>query len=414
MTVSAASALNVTGTDTDARDYTTASWTPTTGKVYVVAFAWLDLGAAKTGPTISGNNITWVSPSGNETGGLSTEPSIKVWVGYADSSATAGTITFSGCVSSGQTADGAIWGIAELSGASANATSAIVQMVSGQTANDAITTTLSAFGSANNATASWIVSYDNASTTGPAITAGTGFAITTGLNASQAAGGDGLRLAFQFRNDNDTSVTASAAAANDRMLQVAFEIRDLVTSSRSASIDGDGQFSATAFRNQFRSASIAGDGQFAATVLRTQFRTAAVAGDGVWAASGVRVQPRSASIAGNGEWAASAFVVRSASVSVDGAGSWDASAFATGAGEASCQIAGAGVFAASAYCVRFVSAAVVASGVWAATATTGRVVEQQRFGGTPQSRRDLDVVVADERLARILQDDEEVLLCLLT
>lgn len=300
MTVSAASALAVTGTDTDARDYTTASWTPTVGKVYSVAVAWLDLGSAKTSPTISGNNITWVAHAANETGGTATQPSIKVWIGYADSSATAGSITFSGLVSSGQTADGAMWGIAELSGTTQNATSTHVQGTATTTANDTITSTLGAFSSVNNATASWIVSYDDASTTGPAITAGAGFAITTNLNASQAMGGDGVRLAFQFRNDNDTSVTASAAAANDRMLQVAMELRDLVTGSASGTIAGDGQIAGSGFKTVSRTGSIAGDGAISAAGFPTRVRSGSVAGDGQIAASGVRIAERQGSIAGSG------------------------------------------------------------------------------------------------------------------
>jgi hypothetical protein len=324
MTVSVASALNVTGTDTDARDYTTASWTPTTGKIYVVAFAWLDLGSAKTSPTISGNNITWVAPSGNETGGGATLPSIIVWTGYADSSATAGSITFSGCVSSGQTADGAMWGIAELSGATANAASSIVQMASSSTPNDSVTTTLAAFGSANNATASWIVSYDNASTTGPAITAGTGFAITTGLNAEQAMGGDGVRLAFQFKNTNDTSVDATAAAANDRMLQVAFEIRDLVTGSATGSVAGDGQIAGSGRKTVSRTGSIVGDGQIAATGYKTKFRSATIVGDGQLSATGLRITLRSATIVGDGTIFAAGLAVRSRTATIDGTGTINA------------------------------------------------------------------------------------------
>ena len=493
MAVSAASALNVTGTDTDARDYTTASWTPTVGKVYCVAFAQLDLGGSKTTPTISGNNITWVGGSGNETGGTSTQPSLTVWTGYADSSATAGSITFSGCVSSGQTADGAIWGIVELSGTPTNATSAVRQYVASQTANDSITTTLSAFGSTDNATASWIVAYDDASTTGPAITAGTGFSIVTGANGTTAAGGDGIRLAFQFKNTNDTSVDATAAAANDRMLQVAMELRALFAGSGSAAISGTGTLSASATRTRFASAAISGSGTFAASATRTRFASAAVSGSGAfsatvtctrfrdaavsgsgtlaasavrtgvasaaitgagaWSASAVRTGLAEGAVSGSGAWSASATRTRFAEVAVSGSGVWSAAAIATKAGTAGASITGSGSWSATAtrtvyvsvqasgsgswsadaavtkFCsasvagvgswsattVRtvYVSVGTVATGVWSARAE-GSGVTQARFGGSPYSRRELDKKIYDDKLASILADDEEVLLCLLT
>lgn len=225
MTVSAASALNVTGTDTDARDYTTASWTPVAGEVYLAAIAVLDLGSARDigNATLSGNNITW-TPVSAGVGGTAAQPALRVWRGKADLSATAGALTWSGVVTSGNTADGAVWGVVALSGVDPETNDGIVQAAVASSSTDAVTATLGAFSSANNATGAWIVSYDNASTTGPAITAGSGFAIVTGLNAGQAAGGDGMRLAFEFKNSNDTGADATAVAANDRMLAVAVEI----------------------------------------------------------------------------------------------------------------------------------------------------------------------------------------------
>ena len=371
MAVSVASALNVTGTDTDARDYTTASWTPTVGKVYSVAFTFLDLGGSKTSPTISGNNITWVGGSGNEVGGLSTEPTLKVWTGYADSSATAGSITFSGCVSSGQTADGAMWGIAELTDTPLNSTTVVRQYAASGTSLDSITTNLVAFGSANNATGSWIVSYDNASTTGPAITAGTGFAITTGLNASQAMGGDGVRLAFQFRNDNDTSVTASAATQNDRMLQVAFEIRELVTASRSATVAGDGAVSASGKKTVSRSGSLVGDGQVAATGSKTVSRSGTIAGDGQVAAAGTRTTSGSGTLDGSGQVAASGLRIASGSGTVAGDGQVAASGLRITSGTAT--VDGSGTVAGTGLRTAVGQAALDGSGAVSATGSTAGV-----------------------------------------
>lgn len=512
MPVTAASALNVAGSDTDARDYTTASWTPTAGKVYLVAFAVHDLGGQPLVPTISGNNITW-SRVGNDVGGGVTQPAMAVWAGYADSSATAGAITFSGAVPSGQTADGAIWGIAELSDVGRGTDLGFVQSGVASTTNDTVTVTLGAFASANNATGAWFISYDNA---GGALTntAGSGFNIVTGLNAQQATGGDTMRLSFQFRGDNDTSVDVTASAANDRLLMHAVEIRAAVTHTPTAAIAGDGSLSATAFRTQFRSAAIAGNGDWSASLVRTAFRSAsiagngdwaasatrivfcdtnvagsgdwfasatvtkfasaAVAGNGDWSASATRIASRTASIAGNGDWSATAFATRFVSAAIAGDGAWSATvirvafrdaaiagngdwsaavtvtrfidvtisgngtlaatAFATrfvsgnitGFGFWSAtdfatrfviaSIAGNGAWSASTTVTRFVSLSVLANGLWSATLTRTGVApaEEDRFGGVPYSRRELDRQVYEDQLARIIADDDEVLLCLLT
>jgi len=224
MPVSAASALNVAGTDTDARNYTTASWTPTRGKVYLLAFAVLDLGGSPTVPSVSGNNITW-NRVGNDVGGTATQPAMAVWSGVADASSTAGSITFTGAVSAGQTADGAIWGLVELTEVDWGTGDGFVQSGVASTTADTITVTLGAFSDTDNATGAWFLSYDNA---GGALTntAGSGFALVSGLDASQTMGGDTVRLSFEFRNTNDTSVDATASAANDRMLMHAVEIRE--------------------------------------------------------------------------------------------------------------------------------------------------------------------------------------------
>jgi hypothetical protein len=340
MAVSAASALNVTGSDTDARDYTTASWTPTAGKVYLLAFAVLDLGGSPLVPTVSGNNITW-DRVGNDVGGATNQPSMAVWSGYADSTSTAGAITFSGCVPSGQTADGAIWGIVELSDVGRGTDKGMIQSGITSTTADTITVTLSAFASADNATGAWFLSYDNAGGT-LTNTAGTGFALVSGLDASQTMGGDTTRLSFEFRNDNDTSVTASAAAANDRMLMHAVEIRAAITYSRTATIDGTGTLSATTYRTQLRTATISGEGTFSASAYVTRSRNATISGTGTFAATAVRTASRSATINGTGTFAASA--VRTAFIigAISGTGTFIPAVTRTKFGSAT--ISGTGTF----------------------------------------------------------------------
>lgn len=343
MPVSAASALNVAGTDTDARDFTTASWTPTAGKVYLVAFAVHDLGGSPLVPTISGNNISW-SRVGNDVGGGTTQPTMAVWAGYADSSASAGAITFSGAVPSGQTADGAIWGVAELTDVARGSDLGMVQSAVASTTADTVTATLGTFASSSNATGGWFLSYDNAGGT-LTNTAGSGFTIVTGLNAQQASGGDTMRLSFEFRNDNDTSVDGSASAANDRMLMHAVEIRAATSRSGSGSIAGDGQVAGTASRARARAGSVAGDGAVAASGVAVRGRAATLSGAGVVSASGAAVRVGAGAVTGDGQVAGSGVVARVGSAAVAGAGTVQATGTRGQAGAAT--LAGVGAIAAS-------------------------------------------------------------------
>ena len=226
MTVAATTALAVAGSDTDARTYTTASWTPTPGTVYSLALGVHDLGGQPVPggwPTPSGNNITW-QRIGEDVGGSSTEPIFAVWSGVATTFATAGAITWTDLGPVGGTVDGVIWGMVGFSSVAYNSTDrGFVQSNRASTNVDTVTVTLSAFSSSANAAGAWVLAYDNA---GGAITftAGSGFSFVT--QASQASGGDTMRLGFEFRNTNDTSVDVTASASNDRLLMHAVEIRD--------------------------------------------------------------------------------------------------------------------------------------------------------------------------------------------
>jgi len=334
MPVSAASALNVAGTDTDARNFTTASWTPTAGKVYLVAFAVHDLGGSPIAAvTPTGNNITW-SRVGNDVGGGVTQPAMAVWAGYADSSASAGSITFSGAVPSGQTADGAIWGIAALTDVARGSDLGMVQSAVASTTADTVTATLGTFASSSNATGGWFLSYDNAGGT-LTNTAGSGFAIVTGLNAQQASGGDTMRLSFEFRNDNDTSVDGTASAANDRMLMHAVEIRAAITGTGSASVAGDGQVAATGLAARSGSASVAGSGSVSASGVAARAGAATLSGSGAVAAAGTSQaqQNGSAALSGAGALAGSGNAARAAAGSLAGAGAVAAAGVAVRAGQ---------------------------------------------------------------------------------
>lgn len=222
MPVSAASAMNVTGDATDTTSYSTASWSPTTGKLYIVGFTHSDVAGNTTAASISGNSMTWTSI---ESVDPSTLHKLQAWAGYADGTQTTGAITFTNVVSSGN-ARGAAWGIAELTGTtSTGSPPGIVQSDQATSSGDSLSVTLAAFASAGNATGAWVTALDSF-TTDPTITAGSGFSIVSGLDGSVVYDppNASLHMSFEFRNDNDTGVDASAIAANDRMMMIAFEI----------------------------------------------------------------------------------------------------------------------------------------------------------------------------------------------
>jgi len=302
--------------------------------VYLVAFAVHDLGGSPIAAvTPTGNNITW-SRVGNDVGGGVTQPAMAVWAGYADSSASAGSITFSGAVPSGQTADGAIWGIAALTDVARGSDLGMVQSAVASTTADTVTATLGTFASSSNATGGWFLSYDNAGGT-LTNTAGSGFAIVTGLNAQQASGGDTMRLSFEFRNDNDTSVDGTASAANDRMLMHAVEIRAAITGTGSASVAGDGQVAATGLAARSGSASVAGSGSVSASGVAARAGAATLSGSGAVAAAGTSQaqQNGSAALSGAGALAGSGNAARAAAGSLAGAGAVAAAGVAVRAGQ---------------------------------------------------------------------------------
>lgn len=212
--------LDSGGTDTDARDFTTANdITPKANTLHIAAIMVLDLGGARTASTLTGCNLTWSIING--AAGGATEPGIRVFKGVG-SSPTTGKLTFAETVSSGQTADGAAWVIFECSGADAGIASlGVIQQNTGSTTTDSLSITLGAFRDANSATVGVFGGYDTA---GGAldITVGSGFNQLSDF--SQAAGGDTLRLFVETLGSNDTSVDCSISTANDRLSGVAFEV----------------------------------------------------------------------------------------------------------------------------------------------------------------------------------------------
>lgn len=423
------STLTKGGSDTDASSYTTASITPTTGRL-LVAMVWVhDAGGLVNFSTASasGNSLTWTRIS---TQGF-TAQGLTGFYAYPDGTQTSGAVTFSSLVTSG-TADGATWIVFEATDAF-SVTNTQGFSASNRTTNDTLTLpALSSLRSNPNAVIGVFGAQDDANGT-ITFTPETGWTLAD--SNSQTSGGTTISIGVQYRADTtDTTAQAAVSAASDRLVGAAFELKLIRTASpaisgsgtfaatayrnrpRSASISGSGTFAATAYVTRSLSASISGTGTFAATAYASRSRSASISGSGAWAATAYAVRDRTASIAGSGTWAATASVTASTynrSATINGSGVWAAAAYIRGTG--SCAISGSGTWAATGWVTRFVSCAVNGSGRWSATITGGTTpVEQLRFGGTPQSRRDLDRMAADARLAMILRDDEEVLLCLLT
>lgn len=224
------------GSDTDAIDYATASISPTPGLLVLAAITQLDLGSALARPTVTGCGITWTFV--NESGGGATEPRIQVYRAYADPAlVTAGAVTFTGCVTAGQTADGAAWMIVEVSGADVlGSNQGVTQSAVASTNTDSVSATLAAFKQASDGTVGVAAGYDNA---GGAldITEGSGFTMLS--EVSQTAGGDTLRLGFEWKTANDTGVDATISTANDRLQMVALEIA-VPTNASAGSASGTG------------------------------------------------------------------------------------------------------------------------------------------------------------------------------
>lgn len=228
--------LDSGGTDTDARDYTTANdITPAANKLILAVVMVLDLGSARTASICSGCGLSWSFITG--AAGNADQPGIRVFKGTGASPST-GKVTFAETVSAGQTADGAAWVIIECTNADvALASLGVIQSNTGSTATDSLSITLGAFRNAMSATVGIFGGYDNAGGA-LAITEGTGFSEL--VDFSQTAGGDTMRLQVETRADNDTGVDASISTANDRLSGIALEIGFVTLSAAGSSTPSGG------------------------------------------------------------------------------------------------------------------------------------------------------------------------------
>jgi len=195
MTVTASSLTN-SYDNVDRTSYTTASISPSSNKLLLLA-VYTRIGASVVVPTsVTGNGLTWVLVAEVGTG----THNLSVWRAMG-ASPSAGTVVID---YSGVTQTGCAWEICEFTGmdtSGTNGSGAIVQSVATAFASaTSAEVTLAAFGSADNATFGCFGKADN-----EAITQGTGF-----TSLSNPFGGTPVAtMLTEFRNDNDTSVDAS-------------------------------------------------------------------------------------------------------------------------------------------------------------------------------------------------------------
>jgi len=181
------------GSSTDQQSYTTASFTQTAGKVYIAWIVNSHGGSAGT-PSISGwTQINTTLYSSN------TRRVTALYIAPASTSTATVTISISGTNNTGCT-----WGIVEYD--SVDTTDPIVQSAT-NTANNvsSLTVTLGAFSGTNNATAGGF-----GINTTTAISAGAGFAL---VGTSHGYANPDVRMATEFRNDNDTTVNATVSGS---------------------------------------------------------------------------------------------------------------------------------------------------------------------------------------------------------
>ena len=216
-----ASALTTSHSTTDASSYQTASISPSSDKLILIAVYSGHASATPSTPTVSGNNLTWtqIATAFQSFGGCRIR--ITAFRGFG-SSASAGVVTIE---FGGQTQLNAGWSITEFTGVDTTTNNGVVQSATSSSggASGGSTTTLSAFASSTNATwGSW-GRPDDASGTTP----GSGF---TELGDSVA--GDttqDVNISSEWKNSADTGVDVTWSGAQ-AYTAVAVEINELVYS----------------------------------------------------------------------------------------------------------------------------------------------------------------------------------------
>ena len=181
----------------------TASITPSSNKLVLVAVATKTASGDPNHPTLTGNGLTWVEITSVNYDAVGSQKRLTLFRGMGASPST-GAISID---LGGQNNTCIQWIVEEVTGmdtSGTNGSGAIVQSSTNQSGGSTVNTltvTLSAFGSTDNATYGIFGHDDDAGTA----TAGSGFTIVSTQSSVDVMG----NIASEFRSTNDTSVDIS-------------------------------------------------------------------------------------------------------------------------------------------------------------------------------------------------------------
>lgn len=196
---------------TDASSYTTASISPTAGRLVLIAIGQRQASGTPAIPTVTGCGLTWevvhtyrsVNSSGNRR--------LTIFRAFSFTTPTPGTLVIN---FGGNTQSHCGWSVSEFSGVKqgSNGASAIQQSVENEVASaTSLTITLSAFAKASNATLGYFLHLS--SNGGVALTPGSGFA-SSGHDQNIGFGENETWMLEEFKATNDTSVDESSGTSN--------------------------------------------------------------------------------------------------------------------------------------------------------------------------------------------------------
>jgi len=206
------------GSAASQNSYTTASYTPTTDRIVLIAVSNPRGAGSPNTPTISGNSMTWTQIRTFLDASASLRR-LTVFRGVATAPST-GTIVIN---FAGQSQDSCMWSITEYDGTDTtgtNGSNAIVQSVTGEAngTSTGVTATLAAFSNVNNATYGVVRHNSN----GLAITQGSGF---TEINEISITNN---RSQTEFKDTNDTTVDWSWSSTSLNATAIAIELKSLI------------------------------------------------------------------------------------------------------------------------------------------------------------------------------------------
>lgn len=190
-------------------NFDTASISPVTGRLYLLAVeSWLNSGSVNK-PTVSGAGLTWV-----EVGTVLNGTNMRLTLFRAMGSGSSGALTIN---HGGQTQILCQWHLTEFTNvrtSGSNGADAVIQSATAQDSGSdtSITVTLGAFANPANATYGCMFHEQ-----GVAITVGSGFTLLSNNSVAHSA-------RSEFRNDNDTSVDWTWSSSTSQKVAIGVEI----------------------------------------------------------------------------------------------------------------------------------------------------------------------------------------------